>query len=164
MSEQQLHSEVARFLYLEARLLDEQRWDEWLNLYVEGATYWIPAWDSEHELTDDPDSQLSLIYYSSRQGLEDRVYRVRTGRSSASTPLPRTCHLVTNVMVRANGANQVSVDACYQTLRYRLQQVDQFFGSYAYDLVRQDDQWKITRKKIVVLNDCIPTVLDFYSV
>ena len=43
----------------------------------------LAAWDSEHELTKDPKSELSLIYYDSRAGLEERVLRIRSGLSAA---------------------------------------------------------------------------------
>ena len=64
---------VAAFLYREARLLDDRCWDEWLGCYARSAVFWMPAWDDDDALTQDPQSQLSLIYYPNRDGLEDRV-------------------------------------------------------------------------------------------
>lgn len=78
------------FLYREARLLDDRQWDEWLECYSPKVEYWMPAWDDHDTLTEDPQSEISLIYYPSRDGLEDRVFRIKTERSSASTPEPRT--------------------------------------------------------------------------
>ena len=66
--------------------LDQRDWDGWLDLYLPEATFWIPMWDTEYELTCDPQSQLSLMWYGDRSGLEDRVFRIETDRSSASTP------------------------------------------------------------------------------
>ena len=86
-------------LYREARALDERRWDDWLALYDEAAEFWVPAWKSESDPTDDPMTEVSLFYTSTRSELEDRVWRVRSGKSIASTPLPRTAHVVANVMV-----------------------------------------------------------------
>ena len=83
----------------EAAALDHRQWDEWINLYTEDATYWMPAWVDEHNLTSDPAREISLIYYSERSGLEDRVFRIRTELSFATTPLPRTCHINTNYIV-----------------------------------------------------------------
>jgi len=53
---------VADFLFAEAAAIDEQRWDDWLDFFSPNAEYWIPAWNGEHELVDDPSSQISLIY------------------------------------------------------------------------------------------------------
>ncbi len=79
-------SSIAAFLYREARLLDDRQWDEWLELYATDVTYWMPAWDDDDQLIEDPHSQISLIYYPNRDGLEDRVFRIKTERSGASTP------------------------------------------------------------------------------
>ena len=77
------------FLYREARLLDDRQWDEWLACYSPKVEFWMPAWDDYDTLTEDPHSEISLIYYPSRDGLEDRIFRIKTERSSASTPIGR---------------------------------------------------------------------------
>ena len=159
-----LHVSVSEFLAREALYLDSQRWDEWLALYEESAEYWVPAWDSENEHTTDPRGEISLIYYSCRQGLEDRVFRLRTGRSAASTPLPRTCHLVSNILPSPNLDGTCSVSAKWVTHLYRKSQATHFFGQYDYLLVPDKDSWRIRKKRILVFNDRIPTVLDIYSV
>ena len=66
------YNAICSFLYREARLLDDRQWDEWLDLYSESVEYWMPAWDDDDRLTEDPHSQISLIYYPNRNGLEDR--------------------------------------------------------------------------------------------
>jgi 3-phenylpropionate/cinnamic acid dioxygenase small subunit len=158
---------AAELLYLEAACLDERRWADWLALYTEDAEYWVPAWDSEHELTSDPTSEMSLIYYDGRAGLEDRVHRLETGTSGASLPLPRTCHLVTNVRVKSVDAQRMRVAACWLTRIYFQQKkrVDSFSGFYEHTLRREpDDRLRIEKKKIIVTNDLIPSVLDVWSV
>jgi 3-phenylpropionate/cinnamic acid dioxygenase small subunit len=85
-------------VHREARFLDEQRWDEWLALYLEDCEYWMPAWKADGTLTGNPKTELSHIYYASRAGLEDRVVRIRSGKSAASTPMPRTAHVVGSVL------------------------------------------------------------------
>jgi len=77
-------------LHDEGLCLDERRWDDWLALYVEDAVYWVPAWKSENETTTDPARELSLIYYQGRGGLEDRIWRLKSGLSVAANPLRRT--------------------------------------------------------------------------
>ena len=80
---------VRQFLYYEARLLDDRQWDEWLSCYSPQVVYWMPAWGDDDQLTRDPQKEISLIYYPNREGLEDRVYRIKTERSGASTPEPK---------------------------------------------------------------------------
>jgi benzoate/toluate 1,2-dioxygenase subunit beta len=36
-------AEIEQFLYKEARLLDTQKFEEWLDLFTEDACYWVPA-------------------------------------------------------------------------------------------------------------------------
>jgi 3-phenylpropionate/cinnamic acid dioxygenase small subunit len=151
-------------LHEEAACLDEQRWDDWLALFTPDVEYWMPAWDSEHELTQDPTSEISLIYYSDRSGLEDRIWRIKSGMSSASTPLPRTCHLVTNIRVGAVVDGLLQVKANWQGNAYRHEKTDSFYGNYTYGLREEQGKLLIARKKIVLMNDTIPSVVDVYNV
>eukprot|EP00611_Tribonema_gayanum_P022932 TRINITY_DN4713_c0_g1_i1.p4 TRINITY_DN4713_c0_g1~~TRINITY_DN4713_c0_g1_i1.p4 ORF type:complete len:100 (-),score=17.48 TRINITY_DN4713_c0_g1_i1:616-915(-) len=72
-----LRSQITDFLTREAQAVDDREWDSWLALHEETVEYWVPAWDSEYETTSDPQAEMSLIYYNSRAGLEDRVFRLR---------------------------------------------------------------------------------------
>jgi 3-phenylpropionate/cinnamic acid dioxygenase small subunit len=124
----------------------------------------MPAWDSEHEMTQDPTSEISLMYYSDRSGLEDRIWRIKSGMSSASTPLPRTCHLVTNIRVGAVTDGLLQVKANWQGNAYRHEKTDSFYGRYEYGLREEQGKLLIARKKIVLMNDVIPSVVDIYNV
>ncbi len=152
----------ADLLYQEAACLDERRWAEWLALYTEDAEFWLPAWDEDGRPTDDPQSQLSLIYYNSRAGLEDRVWRIQSGLSPASSPLIRTCHLITNVRISAAVESQPQVSSHWQVHIYRpeKQQAFTYFGFYEHVLRPEGEQLRIAKKKIIVLNDVVESVLD----
>lgn len=159
-----LRTEVEDFLVREASCLDEKRWDDWLSLYLPDCRYWLMAWDSEHELATDPRADVSLIYYDSRRGLEDRVVRIRSGLSAASTPLPRTWHWVGNLVLDPAGPGELVVRAKWQTHSFRNRVTDTYYGTYEYLLRRSDDAWRIASKRIVLLNDVVYTVLDIYNV
>lgn len=155
-------AEAMDLLYREALLLDRREWDAWIDLYVEDAEFWMPAWRDEIEPTADPQSELSLIWYDGRANLEERVWRARSGLSVASTPLPRTVHAVTNVLVE--GENRVAASFTVHTYDVRAQRTHVFFGRYEYRLRLEGGDWKIAAKKILLLNDTIPTVVDFYMI
>ncbi|MGQ3241366.1 MAG: benzoate 1,2-dioxygenase small subunit [Shinella sp.] len=155
---------VCAFLYKEARLLDDRAWDEWLTCYAKDVTYWMPAWDDDDQLTEDPHAQISLIYYPSREGLEDRVFRIKTERSGASTPEPRTSHNVTNVEVLAQRGDEVDVRYNFNTLNHRYKVTDSFFGTMFVTLRRSGEQLLISSKKIVLKNDYIRQVIDVYHI
>jgi 3-phenylpropionate/cinnamic acid dioxygenase small subunit len=151
-------------LYREARLLDARAWDEWLALYAEDCVYWVPAWDSEHELTTDPERELSLIYYASRAGLEDRVWRIRSGKSVASMPLPRTTHMIGNIELLRASTAQMELHSAWTTHVYLTKRKEHrmFFGTAEHTLRRVGDAWLIARKKITLVNDTVPTMVDVY--
>ncbi len=158
------YNAICAFLYREARLLDDRQWDEWLDCYAPEASYWMPAWDDNDQTTQDPQSEISLIYYPNREGLEDRVFRIKTERSGASTPEPRTSHAVLNVELLADRGAEVDVRYNFHTLNHRYQVTDQFFGTVFVTLRRDGDGLVITAKKIVLKNDYIRQVIDVYHV
>ena len=108
--------------------------------------------------------QISLIYYPDRDGLEDRVFRIKTERSGASTPEPRTSHNVTNVELMATRPGEVDVRYNFHTLSHRYKVTDQFFGTMFVTLREDEGQIIIAAKKIVLKNDYIRQVIDVYHV
>ena len=158
------YQDICAFLYREARLLDDRQWDEWLTCYTPDVPYWMPAWDDDDQITDDPQSQISLIYYPSRDGLEDRVFRIKTERSGASTPEPRTSHNVTNVEILKDRGEEVDVRYNFHTLNHRYKVTDQFFGTMFVTLRRAGGGLLISDKKIVLKNDYIRQVIDIYHI
>jgi 3-phenylpropionate/cinnamic acid dioxygenase small subunit len=83
----------------EAILLEEQRWDEWVDLYTEDCIYWVRAWRHDDTLSEDPQLELSLIYYNDRAGLEDRVIRIKSPNSPAGRRMTRLTHLDGNIRI-----------------------------------------------------------------
>lgn len=166
MSPFELTRQAEDLVYREALLIDSGRFKEWLDLYVEDAEFWMPAWRDETSLTQDPDRELSLIYYKGRRNLEDRVMRLSSGLSTASSPLPRVVHQVTNVLVTAASEQTMDVSAAFTCHRFdvRMNRADCFFGRYEYHLAQSEQRWRIARKKIILLNDTIPTVVDINAI
>lgn len=162
-----LLSRCAELIYREAAYLDEKRWPEWLALYAEDAEFWLPAWNAEANPTSDPQSQLSLIYYNSRAGLEDRIWRIQSGKSLASDPLIRTCHMIANLRLADAAKDARScVNSRWQVNVYRPSQrrVSSYFGFYEHVLRPESGGLRIVRKKIILLNDEIETALDINHV
>ncbi len=165
MRDLELHAEVSELLFREARLLDAQRWTDWLELYCEDAVFWVPAFKMEGGYTQDPQAELNLIYIAGRGGLEDRVFRLNTGISLSSTPLPGTRHLVTMVMVDGVSGDRVAAFANWQVVWFneiRGQQLRS--GSYEYVLRRVDGALRIAQKKVLLLESIIDGYFDFYGV
>jgi 3-phenylpropionate/cinnamic acid dioxygenase small subunit len=164
MSPQHALTTGSALLYRQGRLLDERRWQDWLDLFTVDCEYWVPAWLSEQTQTEDPDTQVSLIYYDLRSRLADRVWRVQSGTSVASDPMPRTCHAITNIQVDEAGDDAIRLFAAFRVDYHWRAQSQAYFGHYQHTLRREGADWRIARQKISVLNDYIPTLLDFYLV
>lgn len=156
--------DVREFLYREARLLDDRQWDEWLTCYSSRAVFWMPAWDDDDRLVEDPQTEVSLIYYPNREGLEDRVFRIKTERSGASSPEPRTCHQISNVEILEQRDGAIDLRFNWHTLSHRYQVTDSFFGTSFYTLDTSGPTPKITNKKVVLKNDYIRQVIDVYHI
>ena len=161
-----LLTRCADLLYREAAYLDERRWSEWLALYTEDAEFWVPAWDEDGIVTADHESQLSLIYYPNRAGLEDRVWRIQSGLSPATSLLARSCHLLTNVRLTTVSESHAHVSSHWQTHIYlpEKQHAFTYFGFYEHILQMKEETLRIAKKKIILLNDVVESVLDIYHV
>ena len=165
MSNEKINIEaVSQFLYREARFLDDEEWDNWLTCYAPSASFWMPAWDDFDKLTEDPQSEISLIYYPDRQGLEDRVFRIKTERSSANMPDTRTCHNIANVEIVAVAGNQATVRFNWNTLSFRYNTNYSYFGMSRYVIDFSGDAPQILSKYVVLKNDYINQVIDIYHI
>ena len=98
---------MQELLFLEARLLDERRFDEWLELFTQDASYSLPIVESD-------DRREPSLIKDSRQGMEERVFRLTKTLAHAQNPPSRTQHDITNVEVVQAG--EVFEVRCNQTV------------------------------------------------
>ena len=157
-------NEVAAFLFREARLLDDEQWDEWLACYDPDAQFWMPSWDDDGQLVGDPQREISLIYYPTRQGLEDRVFRIKTERSSATVPDTRTSHNIANIEIEKQEGGVVTVRFNWHTLSHRYKTDFSYFGMSRYVIDFSADRPRILDKYVVLKNDYIHQVIDLYHI
>jgi len=156
--------EVCNLLYEEAASIDEQRWADWLALYTDDAVFWVPSWDQEHQLTTDPLNDVSLIYIEGKETLSDRIWRFSSGDSPASTPLPRTSHIVGNITVTEFTESQTVVTSRWHCQVHRFKDTWSYAGRYEHRLQRNSKGLQISRKYVVLTNSVINTALDIYHV
>ena len=131
-----------QFLFHEARLLDAQRFEEWLALFTEDATYWVPLEQNQK----DPHETSSLIY-DDRTLLELRVKQFRHSRAHARAPLARTVHQVGNIVVR-----DLVVTSTLTVVEFRNERQKLWAGLVEHQLRRERDSWLIARKRIDLVN------------
>lgn len=151
-------------LSLEAALLDQRRWHDWLALYTDDGIFWAPAWVGDEAWTTDPMRQVSLIW-ADRRNLEARVFRVEGGDSYASMPLPLTVHLVTGVTVAPSAESVVDARANWLVHSFlRTSGTILRAGRYEYRLRQIGRDLKIAQKKIYIHDDPITGAIDFYNI
>lgn len=137
------------FLVHEARLLDEGRYDAWLQLFTADAWYWVPL---EHDQANPLDT-VSLMY-DDRRLLETRVRRLAAARLHAQQPPSRTSRTVANVTVeetdRLNGA--ITLRSKFLMLEYRRNSQRLFGGTCLHKLVPVEEGFRIAWKRVDLIN------------
>ncbi len=137
-------SEYEDFLYHEAALLDAWRLDEWLELFVEGATYEVPTAGAP----DDADSSESLFYIADDYfRLRHRIKRLNSKQAHSEWPRSKTLHTVTNVRILGAEADGVRVTSNFVTYRTKNDVTHTFVGRHYYVLRKTDDKLCIVSKR-----------------
>ena len=139
--------QIEQFLFQEARLLDQQRYEEWLALYTEDATYWVPLEQDQQEALE-----TSSIIRDDKTLLELRVRQARHPRAFARQPLARTVHQVGNVMVGAEENSEVDVASTLQVVEYRAERQRLWGATVLHRLRRAQGGWMIASKRVDLVN------------
>jgi 3-phenylpropionate/cinnamic acid dioxygenase small subunit len=138
---------VDQFLYHEARLLDTGELEQWLALFTEDATYWVPLERGQK----DPLETSSLIY-DDRTLLELRVNQARHPRAHARLPLARTIHQITNIAVLKETDAEVLVASTLSVVEWRNEKQRVWGALVEHRLRRAQESWKIAAKRIDLVN------------
>lgn len=158
--------EVEQFLYREARLLDERRFAEWLDLLTDDIRYWMTArsnryprrskaiaiLDPARYVEDDlaKDGDLALLD-ENRQTLAARVERLDTGMAWAEDPPSRTRHLIGNLEATPLDDGEVSARTAFLIYRSHLETDSQLLSGSREDVLRRvDGGWRVARRTIVL--------------
>ncbi|HEX6156859.1 MAG TPA: aromatic-ring-hydroxylating dioxygenase subunit beta [Burkholderiales bacterium] len=135
-----------QFLYHEARLLDTQQLEAWLELFTDDATYWVPLEKDQREPLE-----TSSIIHDDRTLLELRVKQARHPRAHARLPLARTVHQVSNVMVE-EGNDELKVHSTLQVVEYRNDKQRVFGALVEHRLRPASGSFKIAHKRVDLVN------------
>ena len=143
----ELRGEIEEFLYREAWLLDHGRLDEWLALFTEDATYWIPLEAGQA----DPVTTSSIVY-DDRRLLEVRVRQFQHPRAHARVPAPRTVHQIGNVRVLEAAAHEARVSSSLVLVEYRRERQRVWGALVEHRLRRTSDGLRIAAKRVDLVN------------
>ena len=140
--------QVEDFIYREARLADEQRGDEWLQLWTDDALYWVPA--NRDDI--DPTREVSFIY-DDRRSIGDRVERLKQGLAFAQDPASRMRRMLSNIEVEEEENGELTVYTNFMVIELRRRQQNTWAGRMMYRLRREDGALKMSVKKIMLINN-----------
>ena len=139
---------IERFLYREARLADEHDYAGWEALWTDDGIYWVPAAGA----LDDP-TRMAIIH-DNRHRISTRVRQLETGRRYAQAPPSRLRRVVSNIEVlgRLADSADVRVDANFVLLEARETGTETWGGRVEYHLRAGDDGWRMSFKRVDLVN------------
>ena len=148
-----LLEEIATFLYREARLADEGRYDAWEALWSDDGVYWVPA------AGDDPDREMSIIY-DNRSRIALRVQQLKTGKRYAQTPPSSVRRMISNIEMLEQEGDHVLVGANFLAVEARPRRTVLWAGRTEYRLRRAGGTFRLARKTVTLVDrdQALPTL------
>lgn len=158
---------VEKFYYVEARLLDERRFRDWLDLLSPDLRYWMstrmnvyPRYSKSLKILDDsaysdetvPNENSMVILDETLDSLTRRVVCLETGMAWAEDPPSRTRHLVTNVEVDpGTSPDELAVASNFIVYKNRAETEQDLFVGVRRDVLRRvDGTLKVARRRIIL--------------
>jgi 3-phenylpropionate/cinnamic acid dioxygenase small subunit len=144
-----LRDSCRRLMEKEARLLDQDRLDDWLTLYAPECLYWVPA--TPHG--GDPRRKIAVCF-DDRRRLEDRIYRLNNDFAWSQRPRSRTARLISNVTVYGTtAANEFMVRSTFYTSEFQAGDWRKYTGWYGHRIRESGTSWEILVKQVNLI-DC----------
>ncbi|HEY8693048.1 MAG TPA: aromatic-ring-hydroxylating dioxygenase subunit beta [Chloroflexota bacterium] len=158
--------EIEALLYREARLLDERRFNEWLELFSDDVRYWMPAPENVQGSDAPPDpNELGFGYMDEdKRLLTMRVRRLDTGMAHVEVPASDTLHLIGNVEVEAAAEpDEMWAHSTFILRQVRRGRAESTFSGRRKDRLRLvDGTWKIAERRIYLVESLLPRVISVF--
>ena len=150
-------NEVEKFIYQEARLLDEKRFDEWYELFTDDACYWVPLVPGQA----DPLAHNSLAY-DDKLLLKLRIERLKLPTAYAQKPASRCHHVLQAPEVEGSG-DEYRVRTPFIYTETRGDESQRYAATAWHTLVRGSSGLRIRLKRVDILNadSALPSIQLF---
>ena len=151
-----LLAEVTDFLYREADLLDERRYEEWLGLLADDYQYSVPLrmnvrYGDVAEREQTRPGEEICWFDEGKETTELRVAQLATGQHWAEEPVSRVSHLVTNVRLESSEPPEVDVSCRFVVYRNRVTDESDFLVGRRKDRLRRAaDGWRVCRRRLLL--------------
>jgi 3-phenylpropionate/cinnamic acid dioxygenase small subunit len=141
--------DLIEFVVREARLIDQQRFEEWLDLFADDGRYWMPL---EWQQTD-PRLATSLMY-EDKLLLQIRIERLKGNRTFSQKPRSRCHHVlqVPQVEKRDEPGNEYVTWTAMHYVESRLDEQDLYAAWATHTLTMINGALKIKLKRVDLLN------------
>src|SRR5262249_21903072 len=147
-----LQRDIEAFLYAEARMLEDNRFDDWLGCFTTDIHYWMPIRQSTGpEIESATSRDAFCLFDDDRKSLELRVLRIKTGDAHAELPPSVTCRLITNIFAEPSVAADEAWTVYSNFMIYqerRNQHGVSFYGRRQDQLRLVDRKLKIAKRRI----------------
>ena len=149
-------AEVARFIYKEARLLDERRFDEWYELFTEDAYYWVPLVPGQ----SDPLQHNSLAY-EDKLLLKLRIERLKLPTAYAQKPASRCHHVLQAPEIEKSGNGEFLVRTPFLYTETRGDDSQRYAAVAWHTLVGNPLRIRLKRVDILNADAALPSIQLF---
>jgi len=152
--------ELIDFVVREARLLDDKRYAEWLDLWTDDGIYWVPL---TPEQTDGVHHNSHL--YEDKLLRELRVERLKSPRAYSQQPPSRALHLLQAPTIEASdaAAQRFVLRTPFHYAEAQGDEIQTFVGTAFHHLVGASGALRLRLKRVDLLNgeSALPAVQLF---
>jgi len=141
---------ITQFLYHEARLMDEHRYAEWLELWDSDGVYWVPSGGPGH----DPAKEVAIIY-DNRAKLNDRIARFQSGDVLAQEPRRPMRRVISNIEIDEINGSEATVISNFILIKAELHEQTVWAGQSIHKLRDRNGGFAIFFKKVILVNNDI---------
>jgi biphenyl 2,3-dioxygenase beta subunit len=153
-----LQYRVEQFYYHEAELLDEWKYNTWLQLFAADLHYWMPVRHNRlrRQRAEDetaPRGVEMAHYDDDRETMAIRVGQRDSGTNWAEDPPSRTRHLITNVRIRPceEEPGALSARSIFFVYRNRLEAEVDLWAGERFDRLRPvGTSFEIARRTVLL--------------
>jgi ethylbenzene dioxygenase beta subunit len=147
--------EIETFLKREARLLDSERYDDWLALMAEDIHYWMPAIESRRRANNGGATHLPgrmALFDDYLEHLQKRVARFKQPTAWAEDPPTRHVHVINNIEAyKGEAENEYIVYSTFVNYRSRVEHDNDLLIGRRSDVVRRTSEGlRLAKRKITI--------------
>ena len=142
-------AELARFVRLEARLIDEKRFDEWYELFADDGYYWVPAVHGQKS----PLTENSLAY-EDKLLLQLRLERLKSPLAYSQKPASRSLHVLQEPEVekRDDAKGEFLTRTPFMYTETKVDDSQRYAATAWHTLVWNEGRLRIRLKRVDILN------------